>query len=71
MLALLNINGQVSFNNLYGGSSSANGISINASLGFAKPRSGRGEHLYVKSNKVTAFNWTASTWTTALSATRW
>src|SRR6266404_3954361 len=57
MLGTADINGQVSFNNLYGGSSSANGISINASLGFANPGLGVAHTLYVKSNKVTAFNW--------------
>jgi len=53
MLGTADINGQVSFNNLYGGSSSANGISINASLGFANPGLGVANTLYVKSNKVT------------------
>jgi len=57
MLGTADINGQVSFNNLYGGSSSANGISINASLGLANPGLGVANTLYVKSNKVTAFNW--------------
>ncbi len=71
MLGTADINGQVSFNNLYGGSSSANGISINASLGFANPVWAWRTPFTSRATRSPRSTGTASTWTTALSATRW
>ncbi len=56
MLGTGSTSGEVSFNDLYGGPSSANGISINANQGFANPL-GVANTLDVKSNKIAAFAW--------------